>query len=114
MGESILTEMGTRLRDSRYRLGYKADEFANMLEVSTKNYLKYESGKVRMSLEGLHILSKVGVDPHHVICGPQSMESTIRNLWENSDAISRESFQRQVSDLIRELPEKNKRERRVR
>ena len=50
---------GKRLNDTRKEKGYSAQQVADFLHVSVRNYRKYESGDVKPPLEGLVAIADI-------------------------------------------------------
>ena len=50
---------GKRLNDTRKEKGYSAQQMADFLHISLRNYRKYESGDVKPTLEGLVVIADI-------------------------------------------------------
>ncbi|MBQ9412224.1 MAG: helix-turn-helix transcriptional regulator [Oscillospiraceae bacterium] len=50
---------GKRLNTTRKEKGYSAQQMADLLHISIRNYRKYESGDVKPTLEGLAAIADI-------------------------------------------------------
>lgn len=51
-------ELGKRLREARLKRGFTRSEMAEMMDVCTLQYYKYEAGRTKLSAESLAMIMK--------------------------------------------------------
>lgn len=87
-----LSDVGSRLRAERERIGLSQEDFGALARVSRNSQVNYETGKRAFDAEYLLRLIENGIDSHFVMTGRRSSEGTagkrsmIVNAFDSLDA----------------------------
>ena len=102
--KELNVELGFRMQEARRKAGYTQDQFAELIELSTKNISAIECGHAGVSITKLKkICTVLGVSSDSLLFGEQE-KNDVQALAERLSRLPPEQF-RIVCDVINSLQE---------
>lgn len=118
--KKMMDEIADRLRLERISRGYTQEQFAEILDMSSRQYGRYENKKSEIPINKMYGLSSVGVSGYYLLVGKIEQDVIIQHALETIPAekllevldvmakdtdenVDNQSIQKDIDDMIKEL-----------
>ena len=104
MSHPSLIDIGTRLKKTRKTLGYKQEQFAELLNTTNTSLSEYETAKTRPSFELLFYLSvKFNINLDYLLHGESEMFKNGQNNAENQTALNFGDLSDEIEEILQTM-----------